>query len=204
MKTIWSNSTHALYLGLQENFSHSWQLIDFSSSLTHKKWNLGERLLKWNHFNQSIYITNHAQLLYKGHFIMCTLVIPFPLSNISNICTSNPWHGAKLAQAIKWSSSRWQNKSIFGVFFGYGAIYIYIRLLDILFCEKLKTTWHFSSKSCCPTYFVQKKKQQTIISLELFSFTDISTITCFGYAKLMLQVVQSRICQLNFSTSINY
>jgi hypothetical protein len=27
-----------------------------------------------------------------------------------------------------------------------------------LFCEKLKTTtWNFSSKSCCPTYFVQKK-----------------------------------------------
>jgi len=101
------------------------RLIDFSSSLTHKKWNLGERLLKWNHFNQSIYITNHAQLLYKGHFIMCTLVILFPLSNISNICTSNPWHGAKLAQAIKWSSSRWQNKSIFGVFLAMG-LFIYI------------------------------------------------------------------------------
>ncbi len=143
---------------------------------------MGERLLKWNHFDPSFYITNHAQLLYKGHFILCTLVIFFPISNISNIRTSKPWHGVKLAQAIKWSSSRWQNRSIFGVFWLWAFfINMYKRLLDILFCEKLKTTtWHFSSKSCCPTYLVQKKQQQTNISLELFSFTEISTNTCFG------------------------
>jgi hypothetical protein len=43
----------------------------------------GEWLLKWNHFEGSFYMTNHAHLLYNGHFLMCTLVIFFPPSNIS-------------------------------------------------------------------------------------------------------------------------
>ncbi len=85
----------------------------------------GERLLKWNHFDRSFYITNHAQLLYKAHFILCTLVIFFHFQILAIFApatnsTVPNWHkpsndlaeGGKIDQFLE--------------FFGYGPfIYIY-------------------------------------------------------------------------------